>query len=154
ITTATVAGSGASTFAFAGSASVNLITTVVDAHIDDTPTGKSVTVTGPISIKATDNSEIVSIAGSLAVGTSTAALGAAVSYNLIANAVIASIDGAHVTTQGTLDVLASSAPILVVVTIGGAGAGNYAGGGSVSLNWVRTVTDAHIGRSSNVTATG
>lgn len=125
----------------AGSAGVNQITNTIEASI----TGASnVTVAGAVTVQATDRSQIVSITGGVA-GTLTgsAAVGAAVSYNLISNAVTAFIDSSTV-TSAALSVAATSEPLLVAIALGGAGAQSFALGGSLTVNSIANTVDAHV----------
>ena len=66
-----------------------------------------------------------------------------------------------ISTGSTLDVLAQADQVLVSVGIGGAGAGNYALGGSISVNEIKNTVQASIsdnngaaGVATTVSATG
>ena len=89
---------GKSGFAGAGNVSVNEIEMTLEAYISDS---SDITSNGSVAVEATDNSYLVSISGGVAVGTqSTAAVGAAVSYNLINNTISAYINDSTVQAKG------------------------------------------------------
>ena len=135
----------------AGSATVNQITDTIDAHISG---GSNVQAAGAIGLSGTDGSSIIGIAGGVA-GGGTAAVGAAVGYNLIANTIPSYIDGSTVDSTGsTLTVSSDSAPFLVSMAVGGAGADMLAIGGSVTVNSIANDVDSHISGGSNVSAAG
>ena len=89
-----------------------------------------------------------SLAGSLALSGGGAAVGAAISYNLITNTIEAYVNGSSVTSMhGGLDVSATSAPVLVAVAVGAAGGDAFALGGSLTINSIANTLDAHISNS-------
>jgi hypothetical protein len=139
---------GTGGLAGSGSASVNLITDTVDAHVANQ---SSVTAGGPVQITADDDSEIVSVSGAAAAATASTAIAAAVSYNLIANTIEAYGDGSAIDAAGApLTVTASAAPLLVGIALGGAGAQTYAFGGSVTVNSIADTLKAYINNSTLV----
>ncbi len=132
----------------AGSVGVNQITNTIEAYIAG---GSSVTAGGAVTVQATDRSQIVSVTGGAAVSTGgSSAVGAAVSYNLVSNAVTAFIDSSTVTsTSGSVSVSATSEPLLVAIAVAGAGAQTFAFGGSVTVNSIANTVDAHIAGSTS-----
>ncbi len=140
----------------AGSLGINQIVNTTEASITN---GSNVNGAGGVTVQATDRSQIVSITGGVA-GTllGPSAVGAAIAYNLISNSVSAFIDSSRVTSaSGSVKVDAQSAPLLVAIAMGGAGAQGFAMGGSVAVNSLANTVDAHIGgsiASSTVTAGG
>ncbi|MBS3951841.1 MAG: LEPR-XLL domain-containing protein, partial [Methylomicrobium sp.] len=134
----------------AGSLLINQITNTIDAHIIDS----DVTVGGDVLIQASDNSLIVSISGGIAVGIgSKAAIGAAISYNLIQNRNLAYIESSTVhSTTGAVTLSAADEALLVALAVGGAGAQDFALGGSVMVNSIANTVDAHISKNSDVFA--
>ena len=85
----------------------------------------------------------------------TAAVGAAVSYNLIGNTITSYIENSTVDSTGSsLTVSADSAPFVVSIAVGGAGAATFSFGGSVSINSIANDVDSHISDGSNVSTKG
>ncbi len=168
IVNVTVAGSGAGKFAAGAAISLNWIDNTVEAYIKDNAT---VTGHGDVTVSATDSGQLDT--GTLgAAGAGTAAVGAALAYDYIGGdpldpvlnvpenplsssqaQVSAYIDGSTVeSTTGNVYVTAMSEPSLVDVTAGGAGAGKVAIGGSISINFIRSIVDASILDNAHVTA--
>src|SRR5262249_53704055 len=105
----TVGVAGGKDFSLAGSVSINLITDTIDAHIGllagDDPrntTGNTsrVTTPGKVTVSATDTSTLVAAAGGVSVSSTGTSVGAAVSYNLVQNTIVAYVDHTPV-TDGT-----------------------------------------------------
>ena len=149
---------GKSSFAGAGSISVNKIELILDAHISD---ASNITAVGTVVVEASDDSYLVSFVGGVAVASNgTAAVGAAVAYNLVSNAVIAYIDESNVTAKGvdsngtSISVLATSSPFLIGLAAGGSGADKVAIGGSVVVNSTLNTVEAVISGGSTVSAKG
>ena len=149
---------GKAKFVGAGEASVNLIEMTLDAHISD---DSDINAQGIIDVEATDHSYLVSLGGGVAIGSkASAAVGAAVGYNVINNTVTAYID--HSTVQaGSADsngksiiVSATSSPVLISLVASGADADKAAIGGSVSINSVDNTVSAYINDATNSKATG
>ncbi|MBD2214422.1 DUF4347 domain-containing protein [Nostoc linckia FACHB-104] len=147
IASASVGGAGAGTFAVGGSVSINNIDTATKAYVAN---NSQLNAAQLISIKANDDSEISSIAGQVAVG-GTAGIGASVSTNYISNAVNAYITGSQVTSMNNgLTIQADISPTVENITAGGAGAGTFAVGGSVTVNHISTQVLAYIGNNSTI----
>jgi hypothetical protein len=146
-----IGGAGAATFALGGSVTLNEIDDVVDAHIS-----AAAIVTAPLAVRVTaseDKGRIRALAGGAA-GAGTAGVGAAVSTNDIGTRVTGWIEAATVTAlgpRGLVLVSASSSSSMETATIGGAGAGTFAAGGSVSLNDMHNTVDARIAAGATVT---
>ena len=157
----TVAGAGGDDFALGAGVSLDYIRDTDDAHISNTPAGKSVSAGGQVFVLASDGSQIDSGAGGFA-GSGTAAVGAAVATNNIDNTVKAYIEDATVSSSSTstgstspaIDVNAATTSTIINATVGGAGAGSVAIGGSVSVNDISDTTEAYISAGSHVTAPG
>ena len=157
----TAGGAGSAGTTLAGSVSINMITDTIDAHISQAATAdpnsttgnvSSVQTSGNVVLSATDTSVLVSLAGGIAVSETEAAIGAAVSYNLIQNTLTAYVDSSTVTsTAGGVSVSAGSTPVLVSLAIGGAGGELFAFGGSVTVNSIDNTVSAYV-TSSTVTA--
>ena len=168
IVNVTVAGSGAGKFAAGAAISLNWLDNTVLAYIKD---NAHVTGNGNVTVSATDSAQLDT--GTLgAAGAGTAAVGAALAYDYIGGdpvdpvlnvpenplgssqaQVSAYIDGSTVeSTHGNVYVTAISNPSLVDVTVGGAGAGKVAIGGSLAINFIRSVVDASIIDNAHVTA--
>ncbi len=135
----------------AGSASLNIIRDTIDAHISSS---SNVAVGGPVTVGAADHSLIVSLAGDFSLARSGGAVGASISFNQIGNTIEAYVAGSTVTSsQGDVSLSASSSPLLVAISLQGAGSSNgTTGAGSLTINAVTNTVDAHI-VGSTVTAT-
>jgi len=158
--TLTVGGSGAGSFALGGSVSVNLMLNTIDAHIANSqgvdPHGNAIRVdaAGDVSVTATDSTHLDGISGGIGLAGSNAA-GAALATNDILDTTSAYIDASQVgTTGGDVRVEATSTAAMRSLTLGGAGAGSFALGGSLSVNIVKNEIDAHVGNGSGVNAAG
>ena len=141
--------SGQSKFALAGNFSENEIEMTVEAYVGDDSEnkGSSIISSGTVKVSATDSSTLISVSGGVAItNQTTAAVGAAVSYNLVHNSVLAYVDDSTVQSGGTMTVSADSNPLLVAVAIGGATADTCAIGGSVTINSVANTVAAYIER--------
>jgi len=149
-------GTGDSSAALAGSAATNVIVLGIDAHIANEST---IRTGGAIDVRASDDSEIVSVGGAAAVSLSgSRGVGAAIGYNRVSNAIAAFIDDSTVSSAANrITVEASSTPLLVGVAAagaGGAGGGDkqtLSGAGTIVINSIANTVDAHI-RRSTVTA--
>ncbi|MDP1908023.1 MAG: hypothetical protein Q8K85_06965, partial [Hyphomicrobium sp.] len=174
-----VAGSGGPTFSGAGSASLNWIRNTVEAkvaNIAELRAGDEISAAnGKLSVTASDTSTINSLAGAISIAGvgakgSAGAVGASVAYNYLGgdpnnpattdnNVVRASIDNVSGSIKASqVIVKAAYRGQINNITIAGSGAGSssnsFALGGSVSINRIRTTTDAHISGASNLTTTG
>ena len=145
----TVAGAGAGTVAAGGSVSLNQIHGGAQSTISD---GAEVHAARGIDITAQDHGKVQALAGGVA-GAGTAAVGVAVGTNEIQSVVRAEIDASRV-TAASVALSADSAPTIEALTVGGAGAGTFATGGSVSLNNIHTTSEALIVSGSQVEASG
>ncbi|MDB4456320.1 hypothetical protein N9141_00970, partial [bacterium] len=176
-----VAGSGSlAGGAVAGSISRNLMKSSVESYISGD--SSRVEAAGDVDVKALDRSTLVSVALGLS-GASSNAGGVAISHNYIGgnnfdlspyltstflssgllglDALVpdrgylrAYIDGATVDAGGHVSVLAHGASILTNVSIGGAGAGANAVGGSIAVNFIRNDITADIRNGADVDAVG
>jgi hypothetical protein len=144
-------------FAGAGSVSINIIKNTIDAHIANTIDDEAtLTTEGDILLSAADKSRIFSIAGGVAgASKGDAALGAAISYNLIQNQIDCYIEDATVRANGadsSIDLSATSDALLAALAVGGAGAKGFAFGGSLTVNSIANTLDAHIANTPDVYA--
>ena len=151
-----IGGEGASV---AGSVSLNFFRDTVQVGIWDLSATQQVTSQGKLSLKATDSSVIVSIAGGLSISTGGFAVGASVSYNDIQDSLVTRIGSAwNQTTQGNLgtvsgssiDAEANSTASITNVTFAGSGATDFALGAAVSVNRIADTADAHVANSTDV----
>ncbi|UCD79969.1 MAG: LEPR-XLL domain-containing protein, partial [Desulfobacterales bacterium] len=141
IKTIAAGGAGAEKLALAGGVALNFIESTIDAHVSNSP---DITVSGSISVLATDISTIRSLAGSVA-GAGKTALGASVGYNDIENDIKAYIAQSNVTSSlGDISVTAGESATVTSIAAGGYGAGKWAVGGSVSINEMANTTKAYI----------
>ncbi|MGB1192239.1 MAG: hypothetical protein ACPG3T_04895, partial [Pseudomonadales bacterium] len=164
----TVAGAGSGNNAAGGAISLNWLKNRVEASISN---GAAVTAANNINVKAKDVASLTSVAVGLA-GSGNNAGGAAISYNYIggdpgdpsrevpsnpaasdAGYVLSFIDDAKADAQaGEVNVFADANPEIVNVSIGGAGSGNIALGGSISINFIRNIVKAEIKGGADVDA--
>ena len=114
----------------------------------------------PAAISASrrrDTSLLVSVAGTGAGTSGSYAFGASIGYNRVSNAITADIDHATVhSTGGSVNVTATSAPLLIAIGGAGTGAtggGGIAGAGTVDVNSIANTVDADI-ESADVIAVG
>ncbi len=156
-----VAGGGGEGLEAAGSASVNLITDVVQAVIISTANPAviaSVIAGGPILVEASDTSSIIGAAGGLGISGGATAVGIAVTYNLIQNTIAAYTEDADVESTGgraiTFDADSSPAIIGVAAGLSASGGDSIAGAGSVNVNSIAGSVDAHIADQANVQTAG
>jgi len=154
IETIAAGGAGAQTFSLGGSVTINDIDNSVDAHMSNVSAPRSVTAGGAVTVRATDYSQIKSLAGSLSFS-GKASIGAAVAKNFIGNTVYSYIDNARITSTGsTIALTAANNSTISNITAAGTGAGKFALGGSVSLNDIANITDAHVSNGASVSAPG
>ncbi|MFM2430809.1 MAG: hypothetical protein RLZZ511_2022, partial [Cyanobacteriota bacterium] len=140
---------GGKTVGLGGSVAINLIRGGNRAFIDS---NAQLLAAGQIRLRALDNSTIEGLSGGAAAG-GTAAVGAAISVNDLATNTTSYIEQSTVTSQGAgVSALAQGNATIKALTIGAAGGGKVAIGGSVSVNVLRNTVDSHIGNNANVTA--
>ena len=144
-----VGGAYAEVFALGGSVSTNNINSSTDAHI----TSSSVTAGSDTSVTASNQDTIKALTGGIAAA-STAAVGAAVGVNKIDSNLRACIVDSVVTVGGDVDVSTLNQSEIESLSIGGAYAGTFALGGSVSVNQIDVDNRACIMGDSTVTAGG
>src|SRR5262249_4291211 len=124
-----VGGADRDKFALGGAVEVNLLRGSADAHITASTAGKEVKAGGAVVVAANDIGAIGSLAGGLGISTNSAALGAAVSTNDIANTVKARIENVTV-TGSQVQVTAHEGSYIVNLTIGGGRRGHIPRGRS------------------------
>ncbi|MEB3294495.1 MAG: DUF4347 domain-containing protein, partial [Synechococcales bacterium] len=133
-----------------GSVAINLIRGGTRAYINSSTT---LTAGGQINLKAKDESTIEGISGGVAGTPTNAAVGAAVSVNDISTTTTSYIEQSTVTSQNAgVSSWAEGRSTIKTITVGGAGAGKLAIGGSVSVNLIRSTVDSHIGNGATVNA--
>ena len=142
---------GSGSFALGGSVIVNTIGNTIDSHVK----GSTVVASAAVTAYALDRSEIDAGSGGIAVGAK-ASVGASFATNNISNTVTAYAQASTITaTAGAVDIKADSNARFIAVSLGGGvTGGNFALGGSVSLNSITNTTDAHISAASVVTSGG
>ena len=137
-----VGGAGASGFALGASLTLSFIRQTIQASISDNST---VTVTGSVTVTAIDDSSIGNGAGAVSISTGAAAIGAAVASNDIADNLTADIANSKVTSSvSSISVVTQEEATITAVAVGGAGAGNFALGGSVVVSVIDNTIDAGI----------
>ena len=154
IISAAIAGSGGDSGAFGGAVGLNFIRNTVDAHISNTPSGKSgCEAVGSISVLTDNTSSIYMLTGGIA-GSDSLAVGASIGVGDIANTLDAHIDGATVTSGGALAVSSTGGSTIFNAVIGGAGGDGVSIGGSIAVNLIANTTEAQITGGSSVISTG
>jgi hypothetical protein len=162
------AGGDGGGFAFSGdgAGSINLIANTVAAEIVN---GSSLTVGGPVTLAASDDSSLNVATGTAALsfaggsgGGAAAGLGVSVAVNDIGNTLRAAIDSSDVDAGGDITINAVSSADIQTLTVSGAisGAGGSGGGlafsgaGAVSVNTITNTVAAEIIASSVDTSLG
>ena len=137
---ASLGAAGGGSVAIAGGVGINDITDNVDAHIAG---GTTVVSTGDVSLTAQDTSSNSSLTGQASVAGATG-IGAAVSYNEIANTITAYISSSNVnSTGGSVYINAVSTPTIDTSCAGLSG--GLAGiAGSVAVNVLQSGVTAYI----------
>lgn len=144
-----VGGAYAEHFALGGSVSTNNINSNTDAHITST----SLTTGTDVSVTSSNQDTIKALTGGVA-GASTAAIGAAVGVNKIDSNLRACIVDSEVTAGGDVEVATNNLSEIQALAIGGAYAGTFALGGSVSINQIDVDNRACIMGNSTIAAGG
>ena len=159
------AGSGGGN-AFGGSFAINFISNTVDAFIAASNgvgmggTPSVVTAFGALSVTAMDTASIATLAGNVGVSLGgTAAGAAAVAVNDVSDTDTATIDDSTASSGGAMTVSATFAKPtqlpagldvqIAAMAVSGAGAGQGAFAGSLSLNWINNTVEAEV---SNIAA--
>ncbi|MGE5242652.1 MAG: beta strand repeat-containing protein, partial [Betaproteobacteria bacterium] len=150
IRSAAVGAAGSGKTATGGALSINFIRDTIDAHVS----GNSTLIAGGgVVLDASDASTSGAITGGIGFAGSNG-VGAALATNDIFDSTRAYVDASTIeTTGGDVSIEATSDATVRSLTLGGAGAGSFALGGSVSINIVKNGIDAHI-EGSDVTAAG
>ena len=137
---ASLGAAGGGSVAIAGGVGINDITDDVDAHIAG---GTTVLSTGDISLTAQDTSSNSSITGQASVAGATG-IGAAVSYNEIANTITAYISSSNASsTGGSVYINATSTPT-IDTSYAGVSGGLAGIAGSVAVNVLQSGVTAYI----------
>ncbi|MCH8129679.1 MAG: hypothetical protein IIC70_07260, partial [Acidobacteria bacterium] len=148
VSSVSIGGAGAGTFALGGAVSVNVVVNEVEAHISNS----AWVMAEDVALQARDLSIVTAASGALA-GAGNIAIGASIANNNVINATRAHIDGATVEASGNVSLDALSTGVVTTVGIAGSGAGTVAISGSFAVNVVVTTTDAYISNDANVTST-
>ena len=136
--------------AVAGSIAINTIDNRTSARTDDS----SLTSHGSLLVNAQDASRIRSLTGALAYGGQGAGIGIAGSYNQIAGAVYAGINGGNLQAGDLVRVSALRNQQLQSLAAGAAVGNNVGVAGSVAVNMVGGATLAEIGDGAQVHSDG
>ncbi|EAR60225.1 type I secretion target repeat protein [Oceanospirillum sp. MED92] len=144
--TGTVGVSTSSTggLSLAGTLSINMVDTDVDAAVLNTTTTSD--SAGNVTISALDDSSIFSFAGGFAAG-GKAGLGAALALNFMTNTVKARVEGSTLRTDGNVTVKALESSSLIGISLGGAGTNKLAIGAAVSANQTANTVSATVSNS-------
>jgi len=151
INSITATGSGAGTVAGNGAVSLNTLDDTVDAHAAG---GATLIAAGNVGIAASENAGINALAGAVS-GAGTVSVGASVATNDIGDTLKAYADGSSLNAMaGNVTVGTSSQSTIESLTVGGAGAGTAAAGGSVALDQIHNSLDAYAADGATLTASG
>ncbi|MGA2499913.1 MAG: hypothetical protein ABSH20_19420, partial [Tepidisphaeraceae bacterium] len=146
-----VAGAGGGTAGVAGSGSVEVINETTDAWIDQ---NAIVHTSGSVMVTATNNTNILGVAGALAIG-GEAGVGAGVDVEVITKDTQAWIGGSASVTAGlNVIVNARSSETQTSISAGGAGGGTAAIAINAGVPILDITTEAHVDSGATVTATG
>ncbi len=141
IVAAALAGQGSGTAAVGGSNTTNIVANNAVAEVDsDSDTSVEA---AQLNVEGKDSSAIFTIAGQLS-GAGNAAVGAAVTVNVVTNMVKARIDGVDVAAASAVTLDAESDSLIVAVGVSGQGAGTAAVGASATTNTITNETVAEI----------
>ncbi|WP_018410451.1 leukotoxin LktA family filamentous adhesin [Methyloversatilis thermotolerans] len=121
--------------AVSASISLNFIGNRTDATVDDALIEDSGD-TNAVTVSATDNSTLESLAGAVAVGIGQNAFGAAFGYSKIGNSTLASIEDSEIRDARTLSVSAAETSTINTMALAVGGAQTVALSGSVTLNHI------------------
>lgn len=141
-------GAGSSKVAVSGSLGVNTIGNITEASAS----GTTLNTAGDATVRAHDNSEILSVTGAVGVA-GNGAVGASGSYNHIGSSVTAAISGGTVDAANVL-VDAERSGVMEVWAVAGSGAGTAGFAGSIALNDLGGVTTASVNGGADVEASG
>jgi hypothetical protein len=143
-------GTGADNFALGGSLSLSFIRETIHAGISNST---SVTAKGAVTITALDSSSIGTLAGAVAVSLKTGSVGASIDSADIANDLMTYIENSTVSsTTDSVSVISQEKAQETNIALSGGGGEKFALGGSVAVNVIDNGINAHISRTSNVTA--
>jgi hypothetical protein len=148
-TLAAAATGSAGNVAVSGSVVNALITNTTTATVRD-----SVVTGGSASISASDTGTISSLGGSVAISFGTAAVGAAVVVNTIANTTKAAADHTSITVTNAADVTSANSQKIESIGVAGAVAADAAVSISSTTNTITNTTDARIANGSSVSSSG
>jgi len=150
VTSLAASGTGAGKIGIAGQLTNNDITGATLATIKR---DASVETDGSTSVRALDDSEIISVAGAVAFG-GKAGIGASIAINQIQNRIDASLDDAAVAATGSVNVFATSlAKIFDVTGAIGASSEGMAAAVSLSISDISNNTNAFV-TNGNYSGTG
>ncbi len=161
-----IGGAGGKTLAIGGSVSVNEVKNTVEAKVTN---GSDLDAVGDINIQSADSTSMIVVSGGLA-GAGKVAIGASVGTVQIDNQIRAIVDGASITSSaGSINVTAGFTPSgndqdlsaaglgpanlpdevdpsaqIINITVAGGGAGTFAAGAAISLNWLKNTVEASI----------
>lgn len=155
IRTLTAAGALSSgSLAVTGAGSYSVIDTVTQARVVDSAIADS---DADVRVRAADESDIASIAASLAVSTGSAAGAGAIAVNELNNTVVAEVlggTGGHTLHLGSLRVDAESDAGILTISAGIAGSSNTGLAGSAAANLLDTDVLARIAGGALIDASG
>ncbi|MEC5399591.1 leukotoxin LktA family filamentous adhesin [Uliginosibacterium sp. H1] len=147
IETYAMGGGGSAKVGVSGSLAINDITTQTQARSDNS----TVLASGNVSIKATDEADILAVTGALS-GGGTAAVGASGSYNHIGGSTLAEVSGGQIDSAASVTVEAKRSGTVDVWAAAGSGGGTAGFAGSIAINDLGGSTTARIGNGANVDA--
>src|SRR5208283_3502552 len=159
VVTLAAGGAGSQKLAIAGGVAINVLTNTIAAEVTE---GSEIFTGGDIDLYSEDDEISVALGGGVAGSSGSGAVGAAIGVNLVFNTDTAEVDDSTLSSSSTstsasspaVDIGAESEDVVVSVTLGGAGANNFALGGSVSANVVMSTIGAEVLGGSTVTAPG
>ncbi|MHB1242601.1 MAG: beta strand repeat-containing protein, partial [Gaiellaceae bacterium] len=150
VTLLAIGGGGASTAGVAGSATVGVFDSLTHASVGD---GTDVTATGDVTVAASDETELLGIAGALAIG-GTAGVGVGVDVEVLEKSTQAWIGaGASVDAAGNVIVEAVSSEDVLSISAGVAIGGTAAVSVNAGVSVLTITTRAFVASSTSVPTT-
>jgi filamentous hemagglutinin family protein len=145
IKSAAAAGQGAGTAAVGGSNNTSIIKNSTEAELVKTTVGdgEHADAAEAVAVTAKDASRIEVVTGHVGIS-GTAAVGAAVGTNVIANTTAARINQSGVNAGGATLVQADNRSEIETISVSGEGSGTASVGGSIAVSQISNTTEAEI----------
>lgn len=140
------AGSGGQGLAASGAVSTSVNNSNSNTYIKS-EAGKKNNITsqnGKVTVKGTNDIDIDTINGSIAVSLGSEAIGASINTVVDNNDLAAGIEGINLSTKGDVDIAATSTEDIMAISIGGAGGSGITAAGSINTIVMASDIDGYI----------